>query len=250
MKIQIVRSLAEPVGALWQDLQNKATSSGENFYVSSPLSSTPLPIYAWIIEHYAQFKEWEKVRFVLMDEQVDESSHPFSYINVDDSASYEGFAARHLLDPLESELGHSIPVVKPELEEIDRFNLGRPIDLLILALGVKGNYANVMPDTDKATSWHVTHLIPEFRTSHTKKGSDSYEGAQFREYGMSLGPQEVINAKCVVVVISGEKKRTLTHKLFSYSQYEPKFPLSIIYEPEVRDRVSIFVTEELGDLVP
>ncbi len=248
MKIEVVSSLAEPVGKLWKELQGSATSSGKIFYVSSPLSSTPRPIYEWIIENSDTFENWNNVRFVLMDEQVEEKSHQFQYLDTSDPASYERFAKKYLLHPLEEKAGHPIPVVKPRLEDINSFNLERPIDLLILALGVNGNYANVMPNTDKSKSWHIAHLIQKFRTSHTQSGSNSYEGATFREYGMSLGPQEVIASRHVVVILSGEKKRALTAELFSHNEFDPKFPLSIIYDPEVRDRVIIFVSEELGDL--
>jgi hypothetical protein len=50
MKQIIVKSLAEPVGELWKTLQSEKTDKGL-FIVSSPLSSTPLPIYEWVIDN-------------------------------------------------------------------------------------------------------------------------------------------------------------------------------------------------------
>ncbi len=248
MKIKTTASLGECVGMFWRDLQSEVTSKKDSFHVASPLSSTPLPIYEWIIANWQDFDGWEKVRFVLMDEQVESNSPPFNYIPGEDSASYEAFANEHLLLPLKNKLGFPIPVVKPKIDDIDSFYLESPIDLLVLALGVKGNFANVMPNTTKSTSWHIAHLIPEFQVAHTQAGSESYEGARFREFGMSLGPREVVESMQVVVAISGEKKRSLTRELFSYQRFDPSFPLSIIHEPEVRDRVTVFLSEELGDL--
>jgi 6-phosphogluconolactonase/glucosamine-6-phosphate isomerase/deaminase len=178
-----------------------------------------------------------------MDEQVDGSSAPFTYANVEDAASYEGFALKHLLGPLAAETGITIPVVKPELDHIKKF--ATPLNLLILALGVDGNYANVMPGTELGTGWHVARLTPQFRTAHTGKGSLSYEGAQFREYGMSLGPQQVLTAKYVIVIISGEKKRDLTNRLLAYDHFDPDFPLSIIFHPGVKDRVELYITNDV-----
>jgi 6-phosphogluconolactonase/glucosamine-6-phosphate isomerase/deaminase len=242
MKETIVDSLAEPVGKIWKNLQEQYTSNGF-FYIASPLSSTPLPIYQWVVEHAEEFTNWDKVRFVLMDEMLSEDKSPFSYVPTDDAASYEGFAMNHLLVPLKDKISTINEVIKPELESIEEFDT--PLDLLILAIGVNGNYANVMPGTTVDTGWHITHLSPEFRQAHTKKGSQSYEGAEFREYGMSLGPQQVFSAKNVVVIISGEKKRRLAEQLMSYSAFDPNFPLSIIFHPNVKDRVQIFMTADV-----
>ena len=244
MKKEIATSLSEPVGALWKNLQAKNTKEKGTFFVASPLSSTPLPIYQWIVDHASEFENWDKVRFVLMDEMLEEGKPPFSYVLVDDSASYEGFARRNFLNLLQDKTGVNVGIVKPDAEKIEQFDT--EIDLLILALGVKGNYANVMPETPEETGWHVAHLIPEFSQVHTKQGSSSYEGADFREYGMSLGPQQVLSAKNVIVIISGEKKRDLAKELLSYDSFHPQFPLSIIYHPKVRDRLEIYITEDVG----
>lgn len=191
MKDYIVSSLAEPVGTLWKKLQSKYTKE-DLFFVSSPLSSTPLPIYKWIIQHADEFENWDKVRFVLMDEQLEGENGPFTYVSINDPASYEGFAKQNFLNPLQEKTGIQIPIIKPEASQIEKFKT--EIDLLVLAIGVKGNYANVMPGTPEETGWHIAKLLPEFSQYHE---SSSYKGSRFRNYGMSLGPQQVLNAKNV-----------------------------------------------------
>jgi 6-phosphogluconolactonase/glucosamine-6-phosphate isomerase/deaminase len=228
--IKIVPSLGEPVGRLWRKLQAEYTDRGY-FTVASPLSSTPLPVYEWIIQHKTGFASWDKVRFVLMDEMVEGVEQPFHYISADDTASYERFARQHFLQPL----GEGVPIVKPDLRVMNGIPL---IDLLILALGVKGNYANVMPGASLGTGWHVAHLTPEFRQAHTRQGSKSYAGASFREYGMSLGPQQVLQARHIAVIISGRAKRGLTKELLGYTEFDPAFPLSVVHHPLVKNRVS------------
>lgn len=239
MKEVVVPSLAEPVGTLWKNLQSQYTKEG-SFYVACPLSSTPLPVYRWIIENAKQFQNWDKVRFVLMDEQVEGEKESFSYIPTNDPASYEGFAKKHFLDPLSKKVPIPTEVIKPNSSNIEDFDT--EIDLLILALGVSGNYANVMPGTSEETGWHIAHLLPEFNQYHE---SSSYSGSEFRKYGMSLGPQQVLKAKNVVVIISGEKKKELTQQLKSYNAFDPSFPLSIIYHPEIRNRVEIYLTPDV-----
>jgi len=99
MKKTIVPSLVESVGNVWKNLQAEYTKNGL-FYVASPLSSTPLPIYQWIIEHANEFEHWEKVRFVLMDELIEKHNDHYEYISSYDPASYERFAKEKLLTPL------------------------------------------------------------------------------------------------------------------------------------------------------
>ncbi len=243
MQIQIVPSLAEPVGYLWRELQLKYTAGGR-FGVASPLSSTTLPIYRWIVDNAHTFHRWEEVLFVLMDEQLEGTTPPFRYIPADDSASYEGFARRHFLDTLESTIATPVEVTKPQLDSMDEFAVD--IHLLVLALGVSGNYANVMPGIPEHTGWHVAALTPEFRHVHTHPSSQSYAGALFREFGMSLGPRQVLSAKHVVVIASGTKKRDLVKQLLTYDSFCPDFPLSIIHHPRISDSVSVFLTQDVG----
>ncbi len=238
MNIVTVASLGEPVGKLWLDLQKTYAQDGI-FNVASPLSSTPLPIYQWIIDNADRVTFWDNVRFVLMDEQIEVTGESYRYVSMEDSSSYEGFARKHFLSPL----NRSIEVLKPDLDQLETFN--PPLDLLVLSLGVRGNYANVMPGTSVKTGWHITKLTPEFRQSHTGKASTSYMGAKFREYGMSLGPRQVLDATHVIVVISGPAKRQLTQKLLSYTNFDPAFPLSIVHHPEVNERVSLYITEDV-----
>jgi len=242
MKINLVSSLAQSVGSIWKELQAK--SAGPTFNVASPLSSTPVPIYSWIVEHARDFPNWDNVRFVLMDEQVEGTQPPYRYISRDDPASYEGFASRVLLEPLKRNVGVNVPVDKPDLQTIETFK--ERIDLLVLALGVEGNYANVMPGTQESVGWHIAHLTPAFRQAHTAMGSVSYPGAHFREFGMSLGPQQVLTAENVVVIIRGSGKRDLTLRLLAYEEFDPEFPLSIIFHPAVADQVQIFIAEDVG----
>ncbi|HEY4513617.1 MAG TPA: 6-phosphogluconolactonase [Candidatus Paceibacterota bacterium] len=242
MKKRIVSSFAEPIGNIWKNLQAQYTKGGL-FFVAAPLSSTPLPIYEWIVEHATEFENWDKVRFVLMDEMFEGEKPPFNYVSNSDSASYEGFAKKYLLEPIKNKIGTDIKIIKPEISDIENFDT--EIDLLILAVGAKGNYANVMPGTPEKMGWHIAHLTEEFRQSHTEKGSQSYEGANFREYGMSLGHQQVLNAKNVLIIISGEKKRELAKELMSYDSFNPEFPLSIICEPKIKDRVEIYITNDV-----
>ena len=101
-----------------------------------------------------------------------------------------------------------------------------------------------MPGTPIDRGYHLADLSQKFIQQHTESGGP-YQGSNFRSKGMSLGPKQVLGAKHLVIIISGENKRELTTQLFSYIAFEPSFPLSIIFEPSVKDRVEIYLTQDL-----
>jgi 6-phosphogluconolactonase/glucosamine-6-phosphate isomerase/deaminase len=238
----VVDSLGEPVGRRWCDAQASKIATAGRFFLAAPLSSTPLPIFEWVVAHPNLFQGWDQMEFVLMDEQLEGYEPPFEYVRVDDPASYEGFARKHLLDPLADRTSVAIPIVKPDAKLISEFTTR--IDLLILAIGVKGNFANVMPGTPLELGWHVSHLTPEFRQVHTARDSKSYGGAVFREYGMSLGPQQALEAGEVIVIASGARKRVLVGELVSATDFTPDFPLSVVHHPDVRSKTTLYVTPD------
>jgi glucosamine-6-phosphate deaminase len=244
-------SLAEYAGKIWKILQLRYTEDGL-FYLSSPLSSTPLPLYHWIIKNAASIKNWHRFRLVLMDEQV-ESNKNFEYVDANDLASYENFALNNLLNPLQEKTNAPLKksILKPNLNKLDLFDkeigVHNGIDLLILAIGVRGHFAHVMPGTKFETGFHVTKLIPELVQFHTKGNSKSYAGAKFREFGMSLGYKQVLSAKNIIVIIMGENKKELAKQLFSYEKFNEDFPMSIIHHPEVFPKTHVLLTKNVVD---
>lgn len=253
MKLQdnfhIVDSLAESVGTIWKDLQTQYTQHGE-FLVASPLSRTPLPIYQWLLQNAQTIPRWEKFRFVFMDDQIKEINGKRRYVPIDDPASLEGFGRKHLLHPLSVQV--SVPeeqmILKPNLENFAAFDAlldkHNGLDLLVLAIGEEGHYALVMPGTPIERGYHASHVTPKVITQHVEKGGP-FEGSNFSERGMSLGPKQVLGAKNVVIIISGENKRKLTKQLLSYNSFNPMFPMSIIFHPQVKRKTQVFITKEV-----
>lgn len=243
------KTLVEYAGKIWENLQDACPHF---FYISSPLSSTPIPLYKWIINNATSIKNWDKFRFILMDDQV-EGTENFSYVNVEDSASYENFAIKNLIKPLQEKTNLPLTrfVIKPNLKHLSLFDKEiekhNGIDLLILAIGVKGHFAQVMPNTKLQTGFHITKLIPELAKVHTKDDSKSYAGEKFREYGMSLGYKQVLSAKNIIIIITGENKRELAKQLFSYEKFSEDFPMSIIHHQKVFQKTHVLLTNDVID---
>ena len=121
--IHVVDSLGEPVGRLWKELQEQYAKDGL-FFVACPLSRTPLPIYDWLLENAQNVPGWDKLRFVFMDEQVEEANGRPQYVPIDDPASLEGFGRRHFLASLNGRA--AIPeesmILKPSLDNFQAFD--------------------------------------------------------------------------------------------------------------------------------
>ena len=251
MKCKIFKDesqIAEFVGKRWIDYQKECTN--RLFFVSSSLSKTIIPIYQWIIENADSFENWNNFRFVLMDEQL-EKNRGISYISVNDSASYERFAREKFLNPLKNFLGNSKKILlKPNLGYLKEFDgtikKHSGIDLLILAIGAKGHYAQVIPKTPLKTGFHITILTKEFIENHTKKGG-SYEGSKFRKFGMSLGPIQVLQSKKIFVIITGKSKKRIAKQLFSYNSFDPNFPISIIFHPKIKNKTEVIISKDVID---
>lgn len=239
--------MAEWVGTEWKNLQDRKVGEGK-FLMAAPLSSSAVPIYDWVLQHAKSFQSWNHFRFILMDEQIEDGT-PLQYVSPEDDASYLRFAQRNFLDQLSSATRESLEemLVVPTLSQFDDANrllyANGGFDLLILAVGVDGHYAQVMPGTDASEGFHIATLTSPFRSSHTGSDGHSYPGAKFRSRGMSLGPVQVISAKRVIVVVSGTHKRHLAKELLARDSFDRAFPISIVHEATIRNRVTILLSD-------
>lgn len=235
--------MAEYVGLHWCQLQSDS-STLKDFIVSSPLSSTPLPIYRWVISNFTKFGSWDRFKFLLMDEQI-EDGPDLSYVKLTDAASYEAFARNNFLNSLSELVRRPVEemLVKPSLYNLAAMN-DEIIDLLILAFGEDGHYAQAMPGTDISVGFHVAELSALLTTMHTASSSLSFPKAHFRKTGMSIGPQQVLGAKQVFVIASGNAKAKAVSQLLKLTEFHKEFPISIVKHPLVRERVHLCFTED------
>jgi 6-phosphogluconolactonase/glucosamine-6-phosphate isomerase/deaminase len=247
-RICVVEDLAGSVGQLWRDLQNK--NKQKTFFVAAPISNTPYPLYQWVIKNANDFYHWENFQFLLMDDQVIEAKNGhFSYIPLSNAANFENKIKEMFLGPLEEKIAFPVSksVLKPDLQDLSSFDTEltqhQGIDLLILAIGEGGHYAQVMPSTKETVGFHISELMESYKKRHETSGS--FKDSQFQKSGMSLGPRQVLEAKNVIVIVNGERKREVTKELLSSDSFHPEFPLSIIYHPVVYKKVKIFLTPEV-----
>ena len=140
------------------------------------------------------------------------------------------FLKKHLFDHIdysESNLcffdGES-PDLEKECSKTDAFiqKFG-PVDLMLLGVGMNGHLGLNEPGTPFELSSHIVNL-----DETTKKvGKKYFSGDVKLSKGISLGLKYVIDAKTVIVQISGLKKAEVTRQL-TESEITPDFPASVI----------------------
>jgi len=247
MRTEIVRELGEPVGQVIKTTLSNLPQEQE-MWIASPISNTPLPIYEWLVAHAKELENLDKVSFWMMDDMAKRINGRLEYTSETDSASFEAKIKTILIDRLSEAAGVDMShcIKKPDLNNLEKSDQEIEehggLDLLILAIGEGGHYGQVMPGTDINTGFHVTELRDDYKDRHQEEGI--FAGSEFQKYGMSLGHKQLLNAKQVIVIISGAKKKDLTEKLLSYNSFDPEFPLSAIYER--KGETTIFITEDVG----
>jgi 6-phosphogluconolactonase/glucosamine-6-phosphate isomerase/deaminase len=204
-----------------------------------------------INDRSGEINHWENLRFVFMDEMLEESGD--SYVSRDDEASYVSFAIKNLLGPLAEKhrLDLSQIIRLPELDAFSDFEMELDkhggLDLLILATGAGGHFAQVVPGTPLEIGFHIADLnkIPGYAAKHEQ---GAYKGATFRDKGMSLGHRQVIGSKNIVLMLTGNgaDKIEASTELFKpeRSTFTEDFPISILYHPEVAGKTKVFVSKE------
>jgi galactosamine-6-phosphate isomerase len=87
-----------------------------------------------------------------------------------------------------------------------------PIDLCILGLGKNGHLGFNEPATELKSHCHVATLALQSQ-EHTMIGSASTKPTK----GLTLGMQDILNAKKILLLVSGDGKTAVTHQLLSGS---------------------------------
>ena len=170
--------------------------------------ATPTGAYTLLAETARQEPPlFDALRVVKLDEWGD--------LPMDDPGACETYLHEHLLGPLgipaNRYLGFRSDAAHPELE-CDRVQeaLQRegPIDLCVLGLGVNGHLGMNEPGETLTPRAHVARLHPQTR-SHTMIRHLESPPA----YGMTLGMADLLQARALLLLVSGISKREVLQSL-------------------------------------
>ena len=185
--------------------------------------ATPLRTYQLLAEHYTREPEaFRSLRVVKLDE--------WGGIAMDDPGSCENQLRTHLLSPLgvsdDRYLGFNSNPVDPTAEcERVRHRLASegPIDLCVLGLGTNGHVAMNEPAASLPPAAHVARL-----TEATLAHSMLAKARSKPGFGLTLGLQEILASREILLLVSGASKREPLRRLLR-REITTEFPASLVW---------------------
>lgn len=189
--------------------------------------STPTRTYQLVAERGATSPElFDRVRLLKLDE--------WGGLAINDPATCE----RHLRDALIEPLGLADKYVgfesQPRNAEAECARIARwladngPIDTCVLGLGTNGHLGFNEPGNSLQAHAHVARLSEVSLTHSMLSGSSSRP-----TYGLTLGMADILQSRCVLLLVTGATKREPLKRLLS-GRVTTEFPASFLQlHPEV-----------------
>jgi glucosamine-6-phosphate deaminase len=198
-------ALLARVGA---DLVTRLVHADGPVTVVPATGETPVGMYAELAARRARGElDTSSVSVVQLDEYLG--------LEADDSRALFGWMDRTLLEPLAIDPGRveRLPT-DGDLEDacvtFDRTLAARGgIDLAILGLGVNGHLGFNEPPSDAASVTRTVEL-----TSATIAANARYWGSErdVPTRAVTLGMRQLLDARAIVLLVSGERKREIVHR--------------------------------------
>ncbi len=185
--------------------------------------SSPTDTYARLAELQEQTPaDFSSMRVIKLDE--------WGGLPMDDSGSCESYLRKHLLDPLgigddryvgfESRPEDGEEECREIREWLERQG---PIDMAILGLGMNGHVALNEPADSLEPFAHVAEL------AHSSLSHSMLQSSRYRpQFGLTLGLGEILQARRVILLVSGESKR----EVFAHwrqGRLSTRFPASLLH---------------------
>ena len=166
-----------------------------------PTGATPEPIYGGIVESVrAGIASFRRARIFLLDE--------FGGVAPDAKGRCDMMLRRALLDHVDLPPANYHPL-NPEAEDIEAMcaaydaSMQGPLDLVMLGIGRNGHVGMNEPGTSPES---VTRRV-ELAASTTQATARYFgEGAPLPTWGVTLGLREILAARTIWMIASGESK--------------------------------------------
>ena len=182
---------------------------------------SPLPLYKeLVLESQKKTMLFDQLRVIPLDEWIG-LDHP--------SSSCDAYLHQHLLDPLHIKKKNYFPFnteakdIQQECERIrQQLNQEGPIDLCILGLGANGHLGLNEPAGVLQPHCHIAQLAPESR-NHRMLKSATIKPTK----GLTLGMQDILASKRILMIISGSGKAQTTRAFFK-KKIDSQLPASYL----------------------
>jgi len=158
-------------------------------------------------------------------------------LRADDPASCEEYLQQHLVQPLNISADRYIAFKsdpKDPQAECERIASALahngPIDLAILGIGINGHIGFNEPHAVFASHAHVSELALESRQHAMLSRSTVDNPQEIVRYGLTLGMSDLLQARQVILLVSGSSKRKPLQRMLDTSSTEPASPASFLWQ--------------------
>ena len=187
----------------------KDTSQKDQFVLGLPTGSTPLGVYQKFIEYYqTKTLDFSRVATFNMDE----------YVNLpqDHDQSYHYFMHHHLFNHINIDKkninmldGNAIDLPKECLDYENKIIKAGGIDLFLGGIGADGHIAFNEPGSSLTSRTRIKTLCDQTIKDNSRFFQDIN---QVPRTALTVGVGTVLDAREIVIMISGEKKATALYK--------------------------------------
>jgi len=193
-----------------RDIFIEEISKKNDALICASTGNTPTKTYELVVEeHISRYKLFSDVRIIKLDE--------WGNIPMDHPKTCASYLQKYLIGPLHVTASRYISFLsnpsnpKQECERIQR-ELERhgPIDLCILGLGMNGHIALNEPATSLNPHSHVARL-----SEMTLRHPMTDEMEMKPTYGLTLGMADILQARRIVMLISGAHKKGIAKEFLS-----------------------------------
>lgn len=194
--------------------------------------SSPSLAYDLFVDHVrARDTDVSTLRFTKLDE--------WCGIPMDHPSTCESFIRSKLLDPLKIPEDHYLSFdsmtthIDEEARRIHEALDKHPIDLCILGLGKNGHLGLNEPSRALLPFAHVAMLADQTKTHPMIEGV-------FVNKGFTLGMQEIMSSKRILLIVSGDGKQEVYRKFLDQT-VDPQLPVSFLW---LHDDVTVVVQDD------
>lgn len=186
--------------------------------------STPVGAYEQLIRRYEKGDiDFSEVTSINLDE--------YRGLTADDKQSYRYFMNTHLFDHINIDKGNTfVPDgTEPDAEKACRdyeriIRAHGGIDLQVLGLGHNGHIGFNEPDSAFGKETHCVELTESTIAANAR----FFESAdEVPKEAYTMGIKSIMQAKKIVVIVSGESKKDIVKKAF-LGPITPKVPASVL----------------------
>lgn len=218
MKITIYKDYEDmsraSASCILETIQSKKDA---NICISS--GESPRLAYKMLVDDIkTQNIDYSDIQFTKLDEWCGVTS--------DSLISCERFVRENIIEPLNVNEDHYLTFVceNDEMEEVEKVRQAlaeKPLDLCILGLGKNGHLGLNEPDTYAEPFAHISELSEKTNTHSMLQGEK-------RTNGMTIGIQEILASKKILLIVSGDEKQEVFEK-FLTQRVDPQVPASFLW---------------------